>query len=162
MSDLDRTGEVLGTLFAETLVQLSAGQSPAPLVGIVREQGKDKFDIHIVPDQSLDGALRVSSKPTVQDAAWISVTDRDESQTISMCLCAKPGSIPPFSAIIEVSFDDDDDTLYVSKPEVSVPTGADYSIPEQLWPAINRGLSRHPKMPGAPIVFGDDHFDAPI
>jgi hypothetical protein len=75
-----------------------------------------------------------------------------------MHLCAIPISDPPFSAIVSVSFDDDADTLYVSKPTMGVPAGADDTILDQLWPAINRGMVRHGGLRHAPIVFGDRHF----
>jgi hypothetical protein len=152
--NVEETGEALGLLFAETLVQIADGNVPLPLSGVVREKGSDKFSIHAVPDGDLDAALRSCAKPEVQDAAWLFVTDDDEEQSIRLMLCAAPAADPPFSVIAVVRFDDDGDELQVSNPTVMVPQGADDGIPDAFWPAINRGMTRHEGLLRAPVVFG--------
>ena len=155
MADIEATGEALGLLFAETLVQLADGKVPLALAGVVREKAADKFSIVAIPEGDLDVALRASAKPDVQDAAWLLVNDGDDEQTIAMHLCTIPLADPPFSVIVVVEFNDDDDDLRVSQPAMLVPEGAtNEALPETLWKAINRGMSRHDGLRDAPIVFG--------
>lgn len=153
--DIEATGQALGLLFAQTLVQLAAGNVPMPLAGVVREQGAERFDIDVVPDGDLESALRRSAKPEVREAAWLGVTDDDDEQTISMYLCVIPLADPPFSVIVRVPFDDDGDELVVGNPTMMVPEGSNDTLPDELWPAINRGMSQHDGLRDAPIVFGE-------
>jgi hypothetical protein len=156
--DIEATGYALGLLFAVTLVQLGKGVVPAALSGVVRLRGEKKFSVNVIPEGDLDRALRLSANPEVQEAAWLAVMEADDQQLITMHLCAIPIADPPFSAIVVVTFDDDNDTLYVSKPNMMVPQGADDTVPDQLWSAINRGMSSHDELRDADIVFGDRHF----
>jgi hypothetical protein len=160
--NIEATGEALGLLFAQTLAELADGNVPMPVAGVMRERGADEFNIHVFPDGSLEMAVRQSSKPTVQDAAWLVVTDDDDEQRIEMFLCETPPKDPPFALIVVVWFDDDDDELRISKPSFMVPPDADptdSSLMDALWDGINRGMSRHDGLQRARIVFGDKSFD---
>jgi hypothetical protein len=151
MSDPTATGEALGILFANALLELAGGGKPL-LVGMLRTRGQTKFDIVAIPEGEWTMAERESSKPDVQDAAWL-VVDTELAE-LTMYLIRVPAGGDMFDAIVLVQYDHDDGVLLLSNPEFRVPPDGDEEIVFTFWEALLEGMSKNPKIETAPIEFG--------
>jgi len=158
-------GEAAGLLLGMHLVELAAGRSPMPFVGVVRERGKPKFDIVVIPDEEWSSANSASWKDGVEAAAWL-LTDADDHE-LNLYVMRIPKSEFEFDVIMDIQYArDENGRLAISKPRFRGPPDGDEAQIESLWAGINEGMSNTDDLEAANVAFGglggyaDDDDDA--